>query len=332
MHRRLSLGRWPGPRLVVTVVVCAALLEAVCRFGLGLGDPPLVTRDSQCGYRFAPSQSVERFGNNVSYDANSVRGNTAEHSVETCLKTLVIGDSVLNGGTLTDDRNTATGLLNGLELDFSGKPLAFLNLSAGSWAPPQQLAYLKAYGTLNVKLVVLVLSSHDALGPATGDTPPFPTLKPWTAAEELLLRYGLGVRRQLLGSDAKLGWKAPAAQVPEAVRKKSDPTAVSTWCLNEMITLCNKKQIAVAAVLWPTREESEKGEWDGTAATIRRVLDEQGTPTADLLSNVAATPGFSSRCYRDSIHPTEEGQRLIAGSILELTLDHLIQHSPSENR
>ncbi|MEI7782019.1 MAG: hypothetical protein WCJ18_08870, partial [Planctomycetota bacterium] len=230
-----------------------------------------------------------------------------------------IGDSVLNGGSLTDDADTATGVLNALDVDIQDRPVSFMNLSAGSWAPPQQLAYLKAYGTLDANLVVLVLSSHDALGPMADDKPPYPTVKPWLATEELLMRYVLGFRRHIFADDNR-GWEATAAQVPAAVQRQNNPTAVASWCLDEIVTLCASKGIPVGAVLWPTMLEATRGTWDATVDPIVAVLDKRGVLSLDLLASSKDCIDRGCLIYRDGIHATEAGQKLLAGAILELTL------------
>ena len=294
--------------------------ELFARLGLGLGDPPLVMEDPACGYRFAPNQSVQRFGNAVSYDCDSVRAGEESSRCEgkNCCRVLAIGDSVLNGGSLTSDEDTAAGLLNDLHFRSGGRELCFANLSAGSWAPPQQLGYLKAYGTLNCELAMIVISSHDALGRIEGDTPPFPTLKPWLALEELTLRYMLGMRRHLWATTD--GWKAGAVDLPEDVEHDSEPTAVSLWCLREMVALFSQNGIPVAAVLWPTRSECLVTSWNPEMERIRGVFDESGVPSVDLLDEISALPDFASTLYRDGIHPSREGQRILSGALLNAAL------------
>jgi hypothetical protein len=311
--RRLCLR----PALTIAAILLAA--EITCRFGFGLGNPPLEIRDPACGYRFSPSQIVARFGNRVSYDANSARGGCADPPSGPVWKTLVIGDSVLDGGSLTDDRDTATEVLNGLSLALNGRTLRFINLSAGSWAPPQQLGYLNAYGTLGADAVVLVLSSHDALGPAKGDKLPFPTQKPWTATEEVVLRYLLGLRRHLFTSTSE-GWEAAAAKVPSDIEASQDPTATSIWCLKQIVALCRQKNLPVAVVLWPTRSEVLNNRWAEPADVLLKALDAEQVPRIDLMSQIRVTPDFEATVYRDDIHPTVNGQNLVAGAVLQLTL------------
>lgn len=310
--KRYSLLLLAGTAMVLAV-------ETTFRLGFGLGDPPLEILDPACGYRFKPTQTVSRFGNRVSYDANSVRGGCDDLPSRTTWKTLVVGDSVLNGGSLTDDRDTATAVLNGLSYECDGRFLQFMNLSAGSWAPPQQLGYLKAYGTLDADAIVLVLSSHDALGPAKGSKVPFPSEKPWTATEEVVLRYLFGQRRHLFSATAS-GWEAAAAEVPSEIAASQDPTATSNWCLKQIAALCRQRHLPLAVVFWPTRTESRNHSWDKNAGVLFDTLDAEKVPRIELIDRIRATPNFETVVYRDDIHPTATGQSLVAGALLQLVL------------
>ena len=305
-------------RMAVVMLTGITGLEAVCRYGLGLGDPPLVVRDPLCGYRFAPSQSVQRFGNTVSYDDRSVRGNIVEPNATDPFRVLIIGDSVVNGGALTDDADTADGVLNDLGVRLGGRRLSFRSLSAGSWAPPQQLGYLRAYGTANANAIVFVLSSHDALGRHKGNVPPFPSQKPWLAAEELVLRYVLQQKQHIF--DSGDGWEATAANVPTEIANAADPTAVSLWCLDQICGFCKGNQLSLTFVLWPTRKEAVAGAWDYLYDAITSVLAKNEMICIDLLADVRTQPDFANRLYRDDIHPTVAGQRVLAGGILQATM------------
>lgn len=305
-------------RLLVVAVATMAGIEVLCRFGLGLGHPPLLVRDPHCGYRFAPSQSVRRFGNNVSYDHLSRRGEWPEGDSGKSLEIMLVGDSVLNGGTLTDDADTADAVLNSMAVLVGGKRAVFRNLSAGSWAPPQQLAYLKAYGVGNAQSLILVLSSHDALGRHTGAAPPFPSQKPWLAAEELVWRYILQQRRHLF--DQPHGWEAMAADVPTEIADSPEQCAIASWCLAEICKYSANRNLPMAVVLWPTRLEAKANAWDPICESIKGVLAEYQVGWIDLLPTVRQQTDFAGLMYRDDIHPTVAGQRLLAGAVLQATL------------
>jgi len=313
----LHLWRWRAVYAVGAVLAGAATGEAVARFGLGLGDPPLMIRDEACGYRFAPNQSVTRFGNHVSYDARSVRGSSAAVDADApgVLRVLAIGDSVLNGGALADDADTVTGVLNQLGVRRDDRRLQFLNLSAGSWAPPAQLGYLRVYGTLNADVVVLVLNTEDARGGMAGAEPPFPTHRPWSALEELVMRYIMGRRRHLLADTG--GWAIRSYELPAAVRAADDPTAVSGWCLGQVFELCRTAGVPVAVVLWPSREECEDGQWGVSIETMRRSCIDHAVPIVDCLERNGLVKPAPGALYFDNIHPAPRGRRILAGALLE---------------
>lgn len=313
--------------LAACLIATAFAVEIICRFGLGLGDPPLEILDPACGYRFRPSQSVHRFGNRITYDADSTRGGKSAPPDGKVFTTLVIGDSVLNGGALTDDEDTPTGVLNDLRFGLSGGTLRFLNLSAGSWAPPQQLGYLNAYGTLGADSVVLVMSSHDILGRAQGDYAPFPTQSPWTATEEAVMRYLLR-RRQHLFTTGPGRWEAAAAEVPGDVVSSQEPGAIAMWCLSEIAALCRRKNLPFAVVLWPERSEAVGNRWEDRVALLRQTLDTEKVPRIELMDAVRSTPGFPDAVYRDMIHPTVAGQRMVAGAVLSLRLQMAVADQP----
>src|SRR3954463_15217436 len=105
MARRKKIG----VTLVALLVVLAAL-EMFCRFFLGLGDPPLSRPDPEMEYMFVGPRTYHRFGNSIVYNSFSMRSREfdARRKDPDELRIMVCGDSVINGGALTDQKNIVT--------------------------------------------------------------------------------------------------------------------------------------------------------------------------------------------------------------------------------
>ncbi|MER9791321.1 hypothetical protein [Mesorhizobium sp. M0213] len=160
--------------------------ELFCRYYLGLGTPPLSIAHSTIEYMWAPNQDIYRFGNHIVINELGMR--SAHFPITKPageFRALVIGDSVIDGGALTDQADLATDIL-------SVDGALYLNASAGSWGPENEEAYINRFGTFNADMLIVVLSTHDA-----GDVPTFaaldpethPTAKPWFALSEAAFRY-----------------------------------------------------------------------------------------------------------------------------------------------
>ena len=292
--------RWPRVLggLAVLLIVGLIGVELVARFGLGLGDPPLSVADDEIEYLFKPGQ-YSRFGNTVGVNQWSMRSpEFAAEPAEGELRVLVIGDSVPNGGSQTDDADLATTLLQRELADGRGGPATVANVSAGSWGPPNQLAYVRRFGTFGADAAVVVLNVDDArdvpgeVSPV-GRDPSYPDRAPITATGELFDRYLLP---RLFGP----GDAAPAEE-PDALDE-----AEALAALGDLLDLLKERGVAAAVVYWPTQDEVTAGP----------------RPARDLLANVAAERGVPfvdaapfvtdpAADYRDPIHPSVQGQRAL---------------------
>ena len=175
---------------VVAGLIVGSLLigEAVARFGLGLGDPPLSVVHPTIEYMYKPNQDVMRFGKNFIINHYGMRSeNFPIEKSEKELRVMVFGDSVVNGGNLTDHADLATTLLENRISDGHKRNVRIGNISAGSWGPGNWLAYVKEYGFFGADIIILIISSHDA-----GDNPIYapldtnthPQIKPTSAMWE----------------------------------------------------------------------------------------------------------------------------------------------------
>ena len=91
------------------VIVLFLGLEFFLRGHYGLGDAVLMLADDEYEYIAQPSQRRRRFGHTVIYNSQSMRN---EELVPGSLRILCLGDSILNGGTITDQRHLATSIMS----------------------------------------------------------------------------------------------------------------------------------------------------------------------------------------------------------------------------
>lgn len=147
-------------RFFILLFLLAGLTELVLRYKYGFCNAPLYVYDPDFEYVYAPNQNVKRFGNVIRTNSLSMRSEEVSPSDSTVI--LLIGDSVVNGGNLTDQDSIATTILEKRFVKMYGKKVRVLNISAGSWGPDNIAAFLKKYGLFKAKLICLVTSSHDA--------------------------------------------------------------------------------------------------------------------------------------------------------------------------
>lgn len=219
-------------RIKRTLVVAATLFglvvsgEVAARLVLGLGDPPLFVDDAQLEYRHKPGH-YRRFGNEIFFNDNSMRSGpvTARKRNPAEYRVLVLGDSVVNGGAVLDDQQLSTTLLGRQLTRELARPVYVGNVSAGSWGPTNQAAYLEKYGWFDADLLVLVESAHDVRDASTFDHVvgvglSYPSKKPWSALAEGYQRYWPGQFVRFV-PDVLRAREEPAALVPPAPESPS---------------------------------------------------------------------------------------------------------------
>ena len=207
---------------------------------------------------------------------------------------LGLGDSVINGGVLTDQDSLATTRLSKLLSELFEKKVQVLNISAGSWGPDNCEAYLKRYGTFGVKAAFLLCSSHDAHDninhqPVVDVSPGFPSRQCKLAYWELIHRYLL----------------------PRLFRKE-EPSEISkdgkvfNPGFQALTNRFYNTQIPFFIWLHPDRVEVEQKYYNSEGQEIidfcmkNSVLLIEGLPYMDISD------------YRDGIHLNEQGQRKLS--------------------
>ncbi len=285
-------------------------LELVARFVLRLGDPPLYVADPEVEYLMKPSSRYNRFYAISTYNKWSMRGTPDIEKAKADpreFRLLMLGDSIVNGGPQTDDSQLATTILAPRLASRLGRAAVVANISAGSWGPPNLLAYAKKFGLFGADVVVIVLNFEDAtdapvFGPLGAD---HPTRTPVFALEEALFRY----------LPALVGWRLSSVTPPktnaEAIAKDE---AACTGALRELVLLARGQGCKVVGVLHATVAEAQGSPMPGTLR-LKSVFRELGVPVRDTAPVFREALAGGRRVYRDEIHLMPEGQVILADEI-----------------
>jgi hypothetical protein len=294
-------------RLALVLAVLSASLiggEAFSRYGLGLGDPPLTIIDNEIEYLFAPSRSYSRFGNVISYNSKSMRATEIPLEKKPGdIRVIIIGDSVVNGGALIDQRNIASELLR----EKLGSHAWVGNISAGSWGPANMLAYVRRYGFFNADAAIIIVSTHDL-----EDLPEFrqhygvdfPEEPPSFALTELVTRY-LPKYFPALTSYLVQGSSPATVTYSDEERLQKGEAA-----LQGLIDFTQQHVHEVTVVIHPTKNEI------GDLADVnikkreqlKRVLEATHVRFIDPVNSQL----WNISLYRDNIHLNERGHAVYA--------------------
>jgi hypothetical protein len=290
-------------RLVVFLSCTAVALEITLRVLVGLGNPPLYVEHPTIEYLLLPG-SYRPFGNRVTINSANMRSPEAAIAPLRPLecRILVLGDSIVNGGSMIDDSDLATALI--AAVGSGARPVSVCNISAGSWGPGNWLAYLRDRGTFGAKFAIVVLNNEDA-----SDAPTFapldsdhPTAKPVLAVWELVDRY--------------LPRYVPWLRIHRSVVRKeatSDPLAD----LRDGVAELRARGVTVAGVLFPSEMEV-KGKSGTGSLMLREVLESENVPVIELSWAFRELLAQNQQPFRDGVHPSVLGQRVLAERCVDL--------------
>lgn len=298
----------------------AVVGEVVSRTWLGLGDPPLNIADAEIEYLSKPG-TYGRFGNRIFVNSHHMRSDEfPEHKQSPDeVRVMVMGDSVVHGGGLTDQSDLATELLRVRLREELGRPVVVGNVAAGSWGPGNLLAYARRFGFFDADVVLIVLHGMDVGDnptgvPVVGIDPSFPAKRPPSAIAEAVGRYLIPRLQQLFGGAVR-----HAPPVPE-----SNEQAAADRSMHDLDALCNLARASGAVVLIayvPQRVELG-GELFPGHAIIARFASEKQVEFLDLCDQFRKATNSGVDPYRpnDSIHPSRAGQAALAETFLPAIL------------
>jgi hypothetical protein len=301
----------------ITALTALVLSELACRFVIGLGDPPLYQADATMEYVLQPSKTYYRFHSRFSVNRYGMRADDfpPRKTDPNELRILVVGDSVLYGGVRIDQSEIATEILKKNVQKRFGRPVVVGNASAKGWGPPNEVAYLKRYGTLDADIIVLELSSHDYADaptfiPVVGISADFPDEKPLLGLTDLFKTY-------LLPRYLHIG------TTPEGVDQSFANTAASERDVVECRTaerdffaFARLHGAKVVLMQHLTRPELS-GEYQAGYYANQAVAKEENVPYVDDAEELRAktTLGEDPFYPGDPIHLNGMGQSLLAHTL-----------------
>ncbi|TDE17465.1 hypothetical protein [Dyadobacter psychrotolerans] len=331
-------------RFIIIITLLAGVTELMLRFGFGFCNAPLYINDPDFEYIYAPNQEVTRFGHLVRTNSLSMRSDEVSSSDTTVI--LLVGDSVINGGSLTDHDSIGSTMLEKRFLKTFGRKIRILNISAGSWGPDNIAAYLKKYGLFKAKLICLVTSSHDAHDIMSGDSPvgkdpTMPDKQYKVALVELWEKYHLIFWYHLLimmesfsEPDQKLEEvkEKLVASLPESVRKDSikkmelndagihKPGVGFNPGYQQLYDMAKADSIPFFIYLHPEISEVELGHFNDQGQEILAFAKERNIRLINEFDL-----GIDLKYYRikDVIHYNNQGQVFLANNLYPLFSEYL---------
>lgn len=296
--------------LLVCTSIGVAVGEVVLRLCFGFGQPPLSIVDPEFEYMFKPNQELVRFGNRIHINQFGMRSDdiTIQH-VDGVKRIIIYGDSVLNGGALTDQAELATSLLKRRLEGDTGMAIEVGNVSAGSWGPGNWLNYSKKHGFFNADVVAVVVSAHDA-----ADNPTYlplnqmthPTVNPKFAIWEVWSRY---VSPRL--------FPEKLLQPPHADIPTEEDLLIGLGDLRQFLELAKAASPRVEVFYHP--ERAEAGEFNpGYKKRLHQLVDSMSLSFHDLTPFYVESGLDMNAVYRDEIHPSAVGQAVIAEAFMKV--------------
>lgn len=274
-------------------IVFLGLLELHLRFFWGFGDAVLMQSDKDLEYIAQPNQNRFRFRNHININSFSMR--SAEPD-STAFKILGLGDSVMYGGAIIDQDSLMTTMMSEKLTATFNRKVQLLNVAMGSWGPDNCYAYLKKYGDFNAKLLLLVVSSHDAFDNmdfrrVVDHDPGYESKQYKVAIWELIDRYALP---RLFPNEKKKEEAIPG------VKKKSNHFNSG---FQNIYQYAQNKNIPLVLYLHADTIELRNQKYNIMGKQILDFCNERN------IKCVSGFDGFTRSDYRDVIHLKESGQR-----------------------
>ena len=289
------------------LIVVLIFLEIFLRLAFGFGNPLLYESDRQIGYLLAPNQNVRRFGNRIQINQYSMRSGTVLARADSTLRVLMIGDSIVNGGWWTDQKNTLSEVLTAHLKAFKSGSIEVLNASANSWSSRNELAYLQRFGLFQAQVLVLVINTDDLFATAPTSLPVghdrnYPDRKPPFALAEAISRYLLPA--------------PPLSEALQAVQAEGgDRVGINLEAIRQIYQLAEQNNARFLLVMTPLLRELEQTPRDYELVARQRLLELTQTESIQYIDFLAVFSTETKKpkdIYHDHIHLNLAGNKLVS--------------------
>ncbi|MEL7038122.1 MAG: SGNH/GDSL hydrolase family protein [Cyanobacteria bacterium J06592_8] len=291
------------------------IVEVGLRVFFGFGRPLIYQADTEVGYLLVPNQKTRRFGNRIEINQYSMRGSAITPTLDSeTLRILLLGDSIVNGGWWTDQSDIISEILTQqlnqtLDRQTPKQTIEVLNVSAGSWGPPNQLAYLRKFGTFEAAYLILIINTDDLFTKPpnpniVGRDRNYPDHRPALAVLELLSRFSSSNQFSLTPTE------------PEP----NDPVGYNLKAIQEIQEIATQAQMPFLLVMTPLlREIGTPGPRDYEIKARLRLTEltqTQNIPYIDFLP-IFNTVDEPATLYRDHIHLSVEGNQQVTQKLTQ---------------
>ena len=281
--------------ICISLLLVLVTTEMYLRYFQGFCDAPLFIESNKYEYIAAPNQKGVRFGNNYYYNNFSQRSEEPDYSKKIILG---LGDSVLNGGTLTDQNDLATSIFNNQNSNYQ-----ILNISAGSWGPDNLTEYIKLHGVFEANIFLLFVSSHDAFDNITfekvvGVHNSYPNKQYSFALLELFDRYLIPKFNQIFNKRLRLD---PDERIVSGVNILKKGQYFNTG-FDSLKNISDSLSIPMYIYLHADQSELNNGKYNDQGQMI---LDWAKNNNINLFQDIDI---IEKKDYRDGIHLNNLGQ------------------------
>ena len=293
--------RW---RLVAAgLVALLVLVEAIVRLA-GLADFPIYQRSDVFGYVPRSNQSGAFLGRNRWVFNDLGMGTERPWQPSQKADILLVGNSIVMGGNPYDQQDKVTQLLQ----DRLGRSCPVWPVAAGGWSTINEMRFLQAHPDIvkagDFFIWELMAGQMGGLQPWI-DEALQPTQRPWWAA-------GYLARKALI---QRLGWATSGDS--RAVSTNMELHYAEFEHMLGRLTAAAGLRPAGLIFLYPDQAQLELARAGREWIDDRQRIEQLATRHGLLLLDVAQSPRWTSALYKDGVHPTVEGNRVLASLLAD---------------